>query len=142
MLKKIFFFSFILNNIHGLFSDPDLQFQYIEFKKQEQQNNLLVKKVDLPEEKVSLLEEKINLPEECSICFEDLKKFGDNKIVCLTCNVQHAFHRTCLTEWYKAKYEIYLERPTCPICRSIISWSILPKLDNWGYILFLILFKY
>ena len=81
--------------------------------------------------------------DECSICLEDinietpvstnpfkilLNKLEKKRIVPITTNCNHTFHKKCIQKWKRNKYS--KSRNLCPICRSEMF-----KKHNYKYIL-------
>lgn len=53
---------------------------------------------------------------ECPICYENFHSTDKNELFTTTCN--HTFHKSCLFKWNK---------PSCPMCRSVIPISVYAK---------------
>lgn len=56
--------------------------------------------------------------DECHICLDltylDSPEERIHPLIVLSCHERHAFHETCLREWFK-------KSRSCPICRSVVE---------------------
>ena len=65
--------------------------------------------------------EQFTSNKECAICLSEFVE--GEKVVPLSCNVQHYFHEQCIKQWIRTKTQ-------CPLCRAEINAKDLAEFNK------------